>query len=88
MAIGEEGGCILLKSYIHVAEMFSKQLVFSREGNGTPLRYCCLENPMDGGAWWAAVSQSRTRLKRQRQQQCSVRSLPPSVSHLQHKYQC
>ena len=25
------------------------------EGNGTPLQYCCLENPMDGGAWWAAV---------------------------------
>ena len=25
------------------------------EGNGTPLWYSCLENPMDGGAWWAAV---------------------------------
>ena len=24
------------------------------EGNGTPLRYSCLENPRDGGAWWAA----------------------------------
>ena len=37
-----------------------------REGNGTPLQYSCLENPMDGGAWWAAVhgvAQSRTRLK-------------------------
>ena len=36
------------------------------EGNGTPLQYSCLENPMDGGAWWAAVygvTQSRTRLK-------------------------
>ena len=36
------------------------------EGNGTPLQYSCLENPMDGGAWWAAVSgvaQSQTRLK-------------------------
>ena len=36
------------------------------EGNGTPLQYSCLENPMDGGAWWAAVygaAQSRTRLK-------------------------
>ena len=33
------------------------------EGNGTPLQYSCLENPMDGGAWWAAVyglAQSRT----------------------------
>ena len=25
------------------------------EGDGTPLQYFCLENPMDGGAWWAAV---------------------------------
>ena len=25
------------------------------EGNGTPLQYSCLENPRDGGAWWAAV---------------------------------
>ena len=36
------------------------------EGNGNPLRYSCLENPRDGGAWWAAVygvTQSRTRLK-------------------------
>ena len=28
---------------------------FNREGDGTPLRYSCLENPMDGGAWWATV---------------------------------
>ena len=38
--------------------------LFSREGNGTPLQYYCLENPMDG-AWWAAVhgvARSRTRL--------------------------
>ena len=36
------------------------------EGNGKPLQYSCLENPMDGGAWWAAVhgvARSRTRLK-------------------------
>ena len=35
------------------------------EGNGTPLQYSCLENPMDGGAWWAAVhavARSRTQL--------------------------
>ena len=25
------------------------------EGNGNPLQYSCLENPMDGGPWWAAV---------------------------------
>ena len=37
----------------------------SGEGNGTPLQYSCLENPMDGGAWWAAVhgvAKSWTRL--------------------------
>ena len=36
-------------------------------GNGNPLQCSCLENPMDRGAWWAAVygvAQSRTRLKR------------------------
>ena len=35
------------------------------EGNGTPLQYSCLENPMDGGAWKAAVhgvAEGRTRL--------------------------
>ena len=35
------------------------------EGNGTPLQYFCLENPVDGGAWWAAVhgvAKSRTWL--------------------------
>ena len=35
------------------------------QGNGTPLQYSCLENPMDGGAWWAAVrgvAKSRTQL--------------------------
>ena len=36
------------------------------EANGYPLQYSCLENPIDGGAWWAAVygvAQSRTQLK-------------------------
>ena len=36
-------------------------------GNGNPLQYSCLENPMDRGAWWATVhgvSKSQTRLKR------------------------
>ena len=35
------------------------------EGNGNPFQYSCLENPIDGGAWWAAVhgvAKSRTRL--------------------------
>ena len=36
-----------------------------REGNGNPLQYSCMENPMDGGAWWAAihgVAKSQARL--------------------------
>ena len=36
------------------------------EGNGNPLQYSCLENPMDGGAWWATVhgiTKIRTRLR-------------------------
>ena len=35
------------------------------DGNGNPVQYSCLENPMDGGAWWAAVhgvAKSPTRL--------------------------
>ena len=39
---------------------------FPREGNGNPLQYFCLGNPMDRGAWWTMVhrvTQSRTRLK-------------------------
>ena len=39
--------------------------VYTAEGNGNPLQYSCLENPMDGGAWWAAVhgvEKSQTRL--------------------------
>ena len=38
---------------------------FAETCNGTPLQYSCLENPMDGGAWWAAVhgvAKSQTRL--------------------------
>ena len=44
----------------------------SREGHGNPLQCSCLENPRDGGAWWAAiygVAQSQTWLKRLKQQQ-------------------
>ena len=40
--------------------------MFYGEGNGNPLQYSCLENPVDRGNWWAAVrgvTQSRTRLK-------------------------
>ena len=46
---------------------FHFSLSCTGEGNGNPLQCSCLENPRDGGAWWAAISgvaQSRTGLKR------------------------
>ena len=41
--------------YFQVCDILSNYANISGEGNGTPLQYSCLENPMDGGAWWAAV---------------------------------
>ena len=52
----------------HLPSWSSKDFTHEpREGNGSPLQCSCLENPRDGGAWWAAVygvTQSWTRLKR------------------------
>ena len=44
------------------------------EGNGNPLQYSCLENPMDGGAWWATVhrvAKSLTQLSDLTNQLCT-----------------
>ena len=63
---------------------FSFSLSCIGEGNGNPLQCSCLENPRDGGAWWAAVhgvAQSWTRLKRL-SSSSSSRSL--LVIHLKH----
>ena len=52
---------------------FHFSLSCTGEGNGNPLQCSCLENPRDGGAWWAAVygiAQSRTRLKRLKRSDC------------------
>ena len=52
------------------------------ESNGTPLQYCCLENPVDEGAWWAAVygvAQSQKGLK-----QLSSSSMPLSLRFFPH----
>ena len=46
--------------------VWERTYMYVGEGNGTPLQYSCLENPMDGGAWWAAVhgvAKSQTRLR-------------------------
>ena len=40
---------------IKLPTVFFTELEQIREGNGTPLQYSCLENPMGRGAWWAAV---------------------------------
>ena len=40
----------------HLEDLISEPWVYLLgEGSGHPLQYSCLENPMDGGAWWAAV---------------------------------
>ena len=56
------------------------------EGNGNPLQCSCLENPRDGGAWWAAVygvAQSQTRLKRLSSsiEECEEKVIFKKVSH-------
>ena len=56
-------------SYCRILSLFPVLYIlvayFTREGNGMPLQYSCLENPMDGGVWKAAVhrvAKGRTRL--------------------------
>ena len=44
------GICIFIIFYT-----FQLPMTIPGEGNGKPLQYSCLENPMDGGAWWATV---------------------------------
>ena len=67
----EEPGGLQSMGLLRVGHDWATSLHFSLsyigEGNGNPLQCSCLENPRDGGAWWAAiygVAQSRTRLKR------------------------
>ena len=55
------------------------------EGNGTPLQYSCLENPTDGGAWWAAVhgvAKSQTQLSDFTSLQLSEKVMAPHSSTL------
>ena len=56
------------------------------EGNGNPLQCSCLENPRDGGAWWAAVhgvAQSQTQLKRLSSSSSSVVKNLPAKQEMQ-----
>ena len=57
---------------------FHFSLPHTGEGNGNPLQCSCLENPRDGGAWWAAVygvTQGRTQLKRLSSSSIKARSI-------------
>ena len=58
---------VFVQIYVHFEQLhFHFSLSCIGEGNGNPLQCSCLENPRDGGAWWAAVygvAQSQTRLK-------------------------
>ena len=57
--------CSFLRTRQNPLQFGWEVLIHTGEGNGTPLQYSCLENPMDGGAWWAAVhgvTKSQTRL--------------------------
>ena len=63
----EEPGGLQSMGSLRVEHNWATSLSRIGEGNGNPLKCSCLENPRDGGAWWAAiygVAQSRTRLKR------------------------
>ena len=69
MAIAQEaGGGVGGSTVVPLQDTLVKSKLlysFLGEGNGTPLQYSCLANPMDGGAWWAAVhrvAKSWTRL--------------------------
>ena len=60
-------GCFIALLWMLVEPDGLERISCIGEGNGNPLRYSCLENPRDGGAWWAAiygVAQSLTRLMR------------------------
>ena len=62
---------------------FHFSLSCTGEENGNPLQYSCLEDPRDGGAWWAAiygVTQSRTQLKQL--------SLSLSLAYQENMFRC
>ena len=58
-----QGWCLLLRQptlclwcvFLNKSTFYLSLCLSLEEGNGTPLQYSCLENPMDGGAWWAGV---------------------------------
>ena len=96
----EEPGGLYSMWSLRVRHDWATSLFFSLsgigEGDGNPLPCSCLENPKDGGAWWASVSgvaQSRTRLKQLSIEQLklnkflsSSQNFFSSVTHFSNKY--
>ena len=82
--LAETGADSILTEWDQHFPAFSPYLrVPPGEGNGNPLRYSCLENPVDRGAWWAAVygvALSWTRLKRLSSSSSSSKGTPRSIS--------
>ena len=67
---------------------FQFSLLCIGEGNGNPLQCSCLENPRDGGAWWAAiygVAQSQTRLKQLSSSSSRMKGQFECAVYMQHK---
>ena len=67
---------------VAVMTQFQRNIQMLGDGNGNPLQYSCLENPREGGAWWAAfygVAQSQTRLKQLSSSSSSIKMLKSSL---------
>ena len=80
----EEPGGLRSMGSQRVGHDWATSLSCIREGNGNPLQCSCLENPRDGGAWWAAVygvAQNRTRLKQLSRSSSSSSKLIHDLKH-------
>ena len=80
----EEPGRLQFMGSLGVGHDWATSLSCIGEGNGNPLQYSCLENPKDGGAWWAAiygVAQSQTWLKQLSSSSSSMLFLQRVISH-------
>ena len=81
----EEPGGLQSMGSLRVRHDWATSLSRIGEGNGNPLQCSCLENPRDGGAWWAAVygiAQSQTRLKRLSSSSSSIVSCLKDLNHI------
>ena len=74
----EQPGRLQSMGLLRVGHDWATSLSRIGEGNGSPPQCSCLENPRDGGAWWAAVygvAPSRAQLKRLSSSSCSMTSV-------------